>query len=165
MRYELKDIEIVQALLKRPGFMMRRGFYETRDFFEKDCAELGITAQQYDVLFILSYVDHMSQSNIGRLLDTDKSTTGLVIKKLVDKKFVERRTMPSDTRQLLVRLTAKGQDAFIQAKVAAISSQERILKILGDEGYQQLLDLLASLIRGMDKEANTPAAEWSDETS
>ncbi|WP_286239447.1 MarR family winged helix-turn-helix transcriptional regulator [Neptuniibacter halophilus] len=164
MRYELQEVEIVQALLKRPGFMMRRGFYETRNFFEKACEKTGLTAQQYDVLFILSFVDHMPQSNIGRLLDLDKSTTGLVIKKLIAKGYIERKTMPSDTRQRLVRLTAEGRSAFAEALLAAKGSQERIINILGEEDYEQLLALLAKVVRGMDRETNPPEEEWPQES-
>ena len=162
MRYELQEIEIVQALLKRPGFMMRRGFYETRNFFEKACQDLGLTAQQYDVLFILSFVNHMPQSNIGRLLDLDKSTTALVVNKLEKRGFLERRVMPNDTRQRLVRLTPDGVAAFDEALVAAKGSQQRIKKILGEDDYEQLLSLLARVVKGMDKETNPPEELWGE---
>ena len=86
----------------------------------------------------------------------------MIVKKLIDKGFAERRTMPSDTRQRLVRLTPEGKEAYAQALIAAKGSQERIQKILGDDDYEQLLKLLAAVVRGMDKETNPPEDEWNN---
>lgn len=161
MKYELKDIEIAQALLKRPGFMMRRGFYETRNFFEKACDNLNLTSQQYDVLFILSFVDQMTQANIGKLLDLDKSTTALVIKKLESKGLVERRTPKNDTRQRMVRLTTLGKEVYDEALIAAKGSQVRIRNILGADDYQTFLGLLARLVKGLDEEQQSSEDTWA----
>lgn len=73
--------------------------------------------------------------------------------------------MPSDTRQRLVRLTHAGRDTFNQAKEAARGSQERIVKILGEDDYNRLLDLLEAVVRGMDRETNPPEQEWPQSQS
>ncbi|HCP55425.1 MULTISPECIES: MarR family winged helix-turn-helix transcriptional regulator [Pseudomonas] len=154
---------IIQQLLTRPGFMMRRGFHEVRNYFETACSETGLTAQQYDVLYVLSFVPHMLQTSIGHFLTLDKSTTALVIKKLETKGHIERKTLASDSRQRVVRLTAQGHEVLEQAADAAQGSQQVVKDILGDRDYRQLLKLLAKLVNALDYQRNLAADPWDED--
>ncbi len=160
---ESSDEFIIQQLLKRPGFMMRRGFHEVRNYFETACAETGLTSQQYDVLFVLSFVSHMPQTRLGQLLNFDKSTTTLIVRKLEEKGYLERKTLSSDTRQRLVRLTPEGRKVFDRSQDAARGSQKVVRDILGEEDYAQLLQLLARLVNGLDYHRSLPGNLWDAE--
>lgn len=157
------DDFIIEQLLKRPGFMMRRGFHEVRNYFENACSDIGLTAQQYDVLFVLSFAPHMPQTRIGQLLTLDKSTTALVVKKLEQKGYLERKTHARDTRQRLVRLTVAGRDVFARAQEAARGSQTVVRDVLGDRDYDEFLRLLGKLVNGLDYHRNLPGLQWDVE--
>ena len=80
---------IAEQLGQRPGFLLRRCLQQTSAVFEQSCADLGITARQYDYLFVLDKVSRIGQGEIGELLGLDRSTNTLVLKILERKELKE----------------------------------------------------------------------------
>src|SRR5262245_13091163 len=72
----------LEDLYRRPGFMIRRAHQISVSLFLAETGALGITNRQYGILFALRHRPGIDQISVARLLGLDRSTTGMVIKKL-----------------------------------------------------------------------------------
>jgi DNA-binding MarR family transcriptional regulator len=70
---------------------------------------LKITTEQFSVLAVLWYQDGLSQKEISRQLNRDKTTMTRVIGKMEEKKLVRQKTDTADKRSKLVFLTPQGK--------------------------------------------------------
>ncbi|MFN3735789.1 MarR family winged helix-turn-helix transcriptional regulator [Hydrogenophaga sp.] len=140
------DNSIVQ-LWQRPGFLLRRCLQKTSGSFELSCAEIGLTARQYDYLFVLDKVGQLGQGELGSTLGLDRSTNTLVLKILERKGWTQRVVVPSDTRKRLVQITPEGRQVFLAAQKAAEDSIKTITDALTPAEYQELLRLMRKVVQ------------------
>jgi len=69
-------------LYQRPGFMIRRVHQIAVSLFMEETGKLGVTNRQYGILFVLRHQPGIDQISVANLLGLDRSTTGMVLKKL-----------------------------------------------------------------------------------
>lgn len=139
--------QIIERLWQRPGFLLRRCLQHTSGAFEQSCSELGLTARQYDYLFVLDMAGEMGQTELAAALGLDRSTNTLVLKILERKQFVERNIVANDTRRRMVRITDRGRSVCRQARVAAGNAIQCLTNALDPDEYQQLIKLLQKVVR------------------
>jgi len=139
--------QIIERLWQRPGFLLRRCLQHTSGIFEQSCAELGLTARQYDYLFVLDMAGEMGQTELAGALGLDRSTNTLVLKILERKQFVERKIVANDTRRRMVSITDRGRNVSRQARVAAGNAIECLTNALDADEYRQLIGLLQKVVR------------------
>ncbi len=131
---------------------MRRCLQQTSGHFEQSCAEIGLTARQYDYLFVLNAVGQLGQGELGSTLGLDRSTNALVLKILERKAWVQRVVVATDTRRRLVQITPEGRRTFLAARKAAEGSIQTITSALSTEEYQLLLSLMRKVVQaGMEQ--------------
>ncbi|HTO31086.1 MAG TPA: MarR family transcriptional regulator [Pararhizobium sp.] len=75
----------------------------------------GLTYPQYLVLLALWQKDSMTVKGIGEELGLDSGTLSPLLKRLETAGFVSRTRDKSDERQVIIRLTPKGQDLKTEA--------------------------------------------------
>ena len=138
---------VLEHLMDRPGFLLRRCLQETGFAFEAACADLGITPRQFDFLFVLDMVEETSQDQLARVLGLDRSTCGLVLGILERKKFVERRVLASDKRKRQVRITEKGKAVYTSAVPAGEVAKQKLFDPLSSRERKMLMDLLRKVIK------------------
>ena len=131
-----------EQLLQRPGFLLRRCLQLTSGVFEQSCAEIGLTARQYDYLFVLDIAEELGQTELAEAVGLDKATNTLVIKILERKQWVQRAVAPHDSRKKVVRITDDGRQVFASAKRAADRSICAVSNPLTGQEYEQLLALM-----------------------
>jgi len=139
--------QIIERLWQRPGFLLRRCLQHTSGAFEQSCSELGLTARQYDYLFVLDMAGEMGQTELGGALGLDRSTNTLVLKILERKQLVKRKIVANDTRKRLVNITDYGRSVSRQAHVAAGHAIQCLTNALDAGEYQQLIELLQKVVR------------------
>lgn len=133
-------------LRRRPGYLLRRCIQETSGTFERACADVGVTARQYDYLFVLRQASELTQGEISRLLDVDRSTNALVISILEKKGYVRRWTDARDNRRKCIRLTDAGRHAFDQSSQGAQHAADSFFEALDDRERDQLLAYLNRIV-------------------
>jgi DNA-binding MarR family transcriptional regulator len=69
-----------------------------------------ITIPQFRTLVLLSARGPVNVATLAGLLDVQPSTTGRMVDRLVTAGLTDRRTHPDSRRELLVALTARGQE-------------------------------------------------------
>jgi DNA-binding MarR family transcriptional regulator len=104
----------------------------------------GLTTQQYNVLRILrgQQPNPASVSLIQeRMLDKNSNASRLV-DKLVAKNLIERKTCPSDRRQVDIRITSKGIEllAVMDTKLAELETSYKGITIAEAAQVSDLLD-------------------------
>lgn len=137
---------VKRSLRSRPGYLLRRCLQETSRNFETACADVGITERQYDYLFVLDQVDMMTQGNLSKVLDIDRSTNTLVIRILEKKGLVERWNHPQDTRKKCLRLSEEGKSVLALTRPRAEQTAEILLSSLSILDASRMMTMLNSIL-------------------
>lgn len=141
-----KMTEAVARLWQRPGFLVRRCTQQTTAAFEQACAELDLTARQYDYLFVLDTVGEAGQGEIGDILGLDKATNTLVLKILKRKNWIISEVVASDTRRRRISITKEGRRAYTKAKAAADQAVSLFTDTLTESEYRTFIALLQKIV-------------------
>lgn len=88
----------------------------------------------------------MSQTDLMRALSLTPGTVSVRIDRLVAEGLVEREADPGDRRTVLVRLTARGEDAFENVVHAHLETERRLLRVLDESERDALAALLRRLV-------------------
>lgn len=140
------ESQSVDALYKRPGFMLRRAHQISVSLFMEQAAVFGVTTTQYGVLVILRCYENLDQIGLSKKVGLDRSTTGLVIKKLETDGLVVRVEDAADRRRKIIVLTAKGERKLEEIRVSAAKAQQIALSAFTPEEAEQFLSLLGKFV-------------------
>lgn len=103
-----------------------------------------LTLQQYNVLRILRG-QHSKPASVGliqeRMLDKSSNASRL-IDKLVLKKLVDRKTCPSDRRQMEIRITQKGLDVLAELDSKLEVNESAAARLITEEEALSVSDIL-----------------------
>ncbi|MDQ8756520.1 MarR family transcriptional regulator [Sphingosinicella sp. LHD-64] len=143
---DTKRGEGLDALYKRPGFLLRRAHQISVSLFMSESAEIGATTTQYGVLTILRHCEGLDQIGLSKKVGLDRSTTGLVVKKLADDGLVVRVEDPQDRRRKIIVLTAKGERHLESLRGPAARAQEIALSAFTPDEAEQFLGLLGKFV-------------------
>jgi len=91
--------ESLEDIYRRPGFMIRRAHQIAVAIFLEEARESCITPTQYGVLVILERRPGIDQNTLARLLGLDRSTAGLVVRKLAERGLIARAIGAGDLRR------------------------------------------------------------------
>jgi len=151
----LRDV-MLEDLYRRPGFMIRRAHQIAVSLFLEETGELGITNRQYGILFALKHRPGIDQISVARLLGLDRSTTGMVIKKLEQAGLVGRTVGARDRRRTNLTLTRAGERMLERLAEPAQRAQTRVLSAFTPAERAQFLALLEKLIHRFNDTTRVP---------
>ena len=143
---DASDINSVDALYKRPGFLLRRAHQISVSLFMEESAEFNITTTQYGVLVILRCFEDLDQIGLSKKVGLDRSTTGLVVKRLESEGLVVRVEDRADRRRKVIVLTGKGERKLENLRGAASAAQARALSAFSPEEGTEFLRLLEKFV-------------------
>jgi len=138
-------MESLEDLYSRPGFMIRRAHQIAVAIFLEEARESRITPTQYGVLVILARRPGIDQNTLARLLGLDRSTTGLVVRKLAERGLIARAMGAGDLRRRELRLTQAGVALAGRVSKDARRAQRRLLSPLPAREGARFLRLLTRL--------------------
>lgn len=147
----------IDALYKRPGFLLRRAHQISVSLFMEEAGKYdATTTTQYGILVILRSCEGLDQISLSKKVGLDRSTTGLVVKKLEDEGLVVRIDDPKDRRRKIIVLTARGERKLEMLKVPAASAQENALSVFEPDEARQFLALLEKFVQHFNAETRAP---------
>src|ERR1700694_2315728 len=149
-------------LYRRPGFMIRRAHQIAGSLFLDETGALGTTNRQYGILFALKQEPGIDQISVARLLGLDRSTTGMVIKKLEQAGLVGRDVGARDRRRVSLRLTRAGERRLGRLgglAEPAHRARARALSAFTPQERTQFLALLDKFIRKFNDSTRVPLEE------
>jgi DNA-binding MarR family transcriptional regulator len=147
--------ETLAELYRRPGFLLRRAHQIAVSLFLEECRRHELTATQYGVLVILNERPAIDQITLGRLLGLDRSTTGLVVRKLEERGLLGR-SVGSDLRRRQLRLTPSGTRLLRRAAADATRAQARLLSPLSGPARERFLSMLEELALAFNDSTRVP---------
>src|SRR6476646_6280004 len=109
MNRKKRQVDPLEGLGDRPGFLIRRAHQISQSVFIEEFSGLDITSTQFGVLWILGRAGELDQIGIARLLGFDRSTTALVVKLLERRGLIARSADGEDRRRHVLRLTESGR--------------------------------------------------------
>jgi len=146
----------LRDLYRRPGLMIRRAHQIAVAIFLEECGSSGLTTTQYGVLLILQRRPGIDQNTLARLLGLDRSTTGLVVRKLAERGLVTRPVGARDLRRRELRLTRSGLALLQKTTRDARRAQARLLSPLPAAERERFLDLLERLTAAFNDTTRVP---------
>jgi MarR family transcriptional regulator, lower aerobic nicotinate degradation pathway regulator len=148
--------ESLEEIYRRPGFMIRRAHQIAVAIFLEEARESRITPTQYGVLVIVGHRPGIDQNTLARLLGLDRSTTGLVVRKLAERDLIARATGPGDLRRRELKLTRAGRALSARIAKNARRAQQRLLSPLPARERARFLDLLTRLTEVLNRTTRVP---------
>jgi DNA-binding MarR family transcriptional regulator len=148
--------ESLEDIYRRPGFMIRRAHQIAVAIFLEEARESRITPTQYGVLVILERRPGIDQNTLARLLGLDRSTTGLVVRKLAERGLIARAMGIKDLRRRELRLTRTGAALLDRMVASARRAQQRLLSPLPARERQRFLDLLTRVTEAFNRTTRVP---------
>lgn len=148
--------ESLEDLYRRPGFMIRRAHQIAVAVFLEEARASGLTTTQYGVLVILKRRPEIDQNTLARLLGLDRSTAGLVVRKLAERGLIARAVGTSDLRRRQLQLTRTGVTMLGRVAKDAERAQRRLLSPLPARERARFLDLLARLTEAFNRTTRVP---------
>ncbi|HTJ26451.1 MAG TPA: MarR family transcriptional regulator [Candidatus Limnocylindria bacterium] len=137
--------ERLDALYRRPGFMLRRAHQIAVGIFAEECGAFDLTTTQHGILTALQTFPALDQISLGRLLGLDRSTVGTVVKRLEERGLIRREVSGEDKRRRELHLAPAGEQLLAAAGEAATRASERLLSAFTPLEAQMLLGLLTRL--------------------
>src|SRR5262249_47267915 len=133
----------LEQLYRRPGFMIRRVHQIAVALFIEETGKLGVTNRQYGILFVLKHRPGVDQISVANLLGLDRSTTGMVLKKLEQDGLVVRSVDAHDRRRHSLHLTRPGEKLLSRLAEPARKARARVLR---SEEHTSELQSLTNLV-------------------
>lgn len=122
----------------------------TADFLTKELSAQGFSdfaSSHGNILFQLSVNNQMSMGELSRKINRDKSTTTVLVRKLIKEGYVQELASDEDKRSKIISLTEKGKT--YQKVTANISKQllETFYTGFSEDEKKQFLDFLTRINR------------------
>jgi DNA-binding MarR family transcriptional regulator len=149
----------LEDLYRRPGFLIRRAHQIAVSLFLAETGALGITNRQYGILLALKHRPGIDQISVARLLGLDRSTTGMVIRKLEQDGLIGRAVGARDRRRASLTLTRAGERMLDRLAAPAQRAQTRVLSAFTPAERAQFLALLDKFIAKHNDSTRVPLQE------
>lgn len=146
----------LDALYRRPGFLLRRAHQISAAIFLEETASLGITTTQYGAMVVLRERGSLDQVGIATLVGIDRSTTALVVSKLEEAGYIERRDDEIDKRRKVITLSQAGHAMLDQVAEPAQRARERALEPFSANDAARFLTLLERFVDVFNEQTRAP---------
>ena len=146
----------LDELYRRPGFLLRRAHQISAALFLDETAGLGLTTTQFGTMTVLRACGSLDQVGIATLVGIDRSTTALVVSKLAEAGYVERRDDDIDKRRKIITLSKAGHAMLDRAAQPAERARERALQPFSARDADMFLTLLERFVSAFNSETRAP---------
>jgi DNA-binding MarR family transcriptional regulator len=128
---------------------------ESRRLAKEQCARLGITATQLNVLKLLHTVGDLSLSELSKQMAATNSTITGIIDRMVAANVVVREQSTEDRRVWRIRLTPEGRAIARKIDIAPWEILQRSLMTLPPAELGQLIKTLVKIVDQVEAQVGT----------
>jgi DNA-binding MarR family transcriptional regulator len=136
----------LKPLYSKPGHLIRRLQQIAVAIFMEETAEFDLTPVQYAALIAVREHPDIDVTRLSSLIAFDRSTLGNVVKRLVAKRWLERRGGQPDRRIKRLRVTAAGRQLLKAIEPAVQRAQTRMLAPIPKGEQKRLVEQLKQLV-------------------
>lgn len=112
---------------------------------------LDLTYNQYKTLLTIADAGRCSLGDLGRELEVAMSSASQMVDRLVAQGLVRRQQDADNRRQVVIRLTPRGQALIGELRQGILARYRRLLKQLDDGEQEELVAAFESIARILDK--------------
>lgn len=138
--------ETPARLAGKPSWLLTQLAVHAHRLASEGFAEVGARGYHFRVLAVLDEFGVVSQAELGRRSNMDRSDVVAAVNELVEQGFVEREQDPDDRRRNLVSLTEAGARHLRLMDRALAGVQDDLLGPLPEQDRQTLTRLLTQLL-------------------
>lgn len=124
----------------------------SRSFLEKRLKQYDINYNEQIIIMYISKNVNTNQDSIAKNFMTDKGTVAKTIKKLEDKGFILRKENPSNKRENIITLSAKGREVINHMNTLLTEWQEIVFKDFDEEEIDQMKKLKGKILKNIASE-------------
>lgn len=146
---------IPAVLSQSIGFLLNRNAIIIRDKVTTSLKPLGLSAREVGLMRILESEGPLTQHELGKRHNVDRSTTVQLVDALETRELVIRCTNPDDRRSNLLYLTPRGKKTLVKAVKLAEKEQAEFLTPLSDSDQETLRAVLFKLLNHHYTEPNS----------
>lgn len=121
-----------------------------RTRFDERVRTLGMTLAQWRALDAIRREEGATQRRIAEMLDVGDVTASRLIDRLVEKKWIKRRSNPEDRRSHRLHLTGEAQPLLAQLAGIGAETQAKTFAGLSDEQAEHLHALLGLVVANLE---------------
>jgi DNA-binding MarR family transcriptional regulator len=136
------DMKPLQGYL---GYALRRAQMLAYADFIEALAELNLSPGQFGVLTVIDTNPGLRQSQVSSALGIQKTNFVAVLNEFERRGLAVRKPAAGDRRSYALYLTPAGQSLLRRARAAQARHEAHLVGRIGQQGRQQLLDLLHRL--------------------
>ncbi len=107
--------------------------------------KFGLSRGEYLLLFCLSYVDDLTAQDVADVTGRPRNSISRAVHRMLNESYLTRSPHPTDGRQVLLRITPKGERLHRQIIPLFQEREQLILSALSSEERKQLDHLLGKL--------------------
>ncbi len=140
---------MVQAIAQRAADVRRFNRFYTK--------QIGLLTDSYlqspfslptaRVVYELAHHEQTTAAELGRELDLDAGYLSRILRDLKRGGWIDKRPSKTDGRQVVLRLTDKGQQAFAAINASSQNDIEAMLNRLSEEDQKRLVDAMSTVER------------------
>jgi MarR family transcriptional regulator, organic hydroperoxide resistance regulator len=132
---------------------------ESRRLAKEQCAKLGVTATQLNVLKLLLTVGDLSLSELSRQMVATNSTVTGIVDRMVAANLVAREQSATDRRVWKIRLTPDGKAVAKKVEVAPWEILQRAVFALPPAELEQLIHTLLKVVDSVEAQIGKRPAQ------
>jgi DNA-binding MarR family transcriptional regulator len=118
----------------------------------------ALTPRQYAVLLTVAVNPDVSQTVLVAETGVDRSTLADIVRRLVDKRLLQRKRTKEDARMYAVRITNKGKATLVGLRPAASRVDARLLSALDSKQRADFLQNLKRIVSVLEPTSGISAA-------
>jgi DNA-binding MarR family transcriptional regulator len=127
------------------GYHLRRAQQTIRSTFASTLAEVDLTPARFGLLNVIERNPGLSQADACEALGIQPTNLTPLLYDLEERDLIARRTSPTNRRTKMLELTPAGKQCLERALRLHEALEEKIVRCVGGEGHERLLDLLARI--------------------
>lgn len=135
------------ALIRRPGFLVRRLHQIFVAMYLQNCERFGTTPAQSSIMQVLDAQPGIDQAALAAEIGLDRTTTSNVLSRLETRGIVTREFDTSDRRAKRTYLTAHGKSLLSEMQQSINAAHSQLLGPLDRAEREQFLALLLRLVQ------------------
>lgn len=132
----------VADIYAQPGYLIRRAYQLASAAFSSATADLDLTSVQFSALIAIKCNPDTDATRVSEMISFDRTTIGLVLERLEQKKLITRRAGVIDKRTKLIRISLSGEAMVREVSRRLDEIGETILEPFNANERVTLLKLL-----------------------
>lgn len=144
--YARRVDDLPERLASKPTFLMNQLATHAHRIASDGFDRAGARAYHYRVLSALAEFGPLSQADLGRMVNMDRSDVAIAVDELAGAGRVERRSDPADRRRRIVHITAAGRRHLARLDRELSAAQDEFLAPLDARARRAFHAALTTLL-------------------